>query len=176
MTTSRWYVAALALVCIASSSARAQTVAQAGDTASVVSCERNPSAPGAWSHCNLSMDANTLKRGEQGELLARRRFMRPIAIAQFVSGDSAMRYARAYHRSEMVHGTVAFAAAGAIVASIMAGHACLRDLCRKSSGGLSARTLGIVGLSLVPLSIGLKIHTNRLAKKSLDFYNALLAH
>src|SRR5437868_652604 len=93
----RWISGVFTIIWLAAP-ATAQMVTQAGRPRTA-SCAENGSQPGAFDHCALTLKHTRLERGSGGDVIARREFLRPIQLSQFVAGDSAQRYARNYERN-----------------------------------------------------------------------------
>jgi hypothetical protein len=152
-----------------------QTVAQAGAETKWVNCENGGSMPGAYAHCALRVEFNSLKRGEKGELLARRGFLRPLPIMANVSGDSAIALARGYHRAEMWHGGLVGVGAALIVSSLVTPRLCTTETCKHSANSVTLRNAGYAGVGLLVISIPFRVRASRLSHQAVDLYNASLS-
>ena len=158
-------------------------VKQAGDTAQLdgptrwLSCKDNYMMAGARQHCELRVSYTKLEQG-QGEhprLVGVRKLLHPLPIERNVGGDSALKYAAAYHRAEMWHSRLVFGGAALVATSLSAKYFCRDKLCRLSSRGSVARSALYVGVGLLAVSIPFRISAGRAAHAAVDLFNASLA-
>ena len=151
-----------------------QTATQAG-AEKWISCENGGSMPGAYAHCALRIKFNSLKRGEKGELVARRGFLRPLPIAANVFGDSAKALAEGYRRAEMWHSGLVGVGAALLVSSLAAPRICTTDTCKQSPNSPTLRSATYAGLGLIVISVPFRVRAGRLSHQALDLYNASLS-
>jgi hypothetical protein len=163
--------AALAVLSLAAAPLTAQPV-QAGRPI-LANCLDNLTAPGAYGHCALSLTHTRLVRA--GVMLDRMTFLHHAALGQYVTGDSALRYARAYETETRRSTRIALLGTGLLVSAFVAGHACPAHVCSQPNRR-SLATAEIVGGSLFVISLPIKIHGRNQGYKAVDFYNASLGH
>ena len=88
------------MVLLIAVSAAISSAAGAQDTRSDIVACRDTATTGLYRRCALWLDGNSVRRGEEGLVVARPGFFTPIRLSRVVAGDSALWYAHRFeHRS-----------------------------------------------------------------------------
>lgn len=100
--------------------------------------------------------------------------LRPIALTQFVAGDSAKHYARLYERDTRWANRVAAVGTVLALTGFMATHVCSTSVCTNGPRHGAPRVTEIVGVSLFAVAIPIKLYGRNQGYKAVSFYNAAL--
>jgi hypothetical protein len=178
---ARTYCIAFALCAMAAGAVRGQSevsksVAQQGEGRTIwKDCRQYYEAPGAYSHCALRMHESMLLQGDTPDTVSRRKPLRPLNIADFVQGDSAIHYAAVYHRAEMWHSGLVATGGTLVAGAIVSRWVCPKRFCARPTNGVMSRNSTLyAGAGLLAVSIPFRVSAYRSGHKAIDFFNASL--
>jgi hypothetical protein len=103
---------------------------------------------GTYANCALRIEHGRLKRGTQGEVLAKKPSLGPVPLTRFVAGDSARFYAMVYEDNTKRAAKFSVIGTTSLVFAYFAahGHLCGRSTCSPATN--RARSLGFVGVGV----------------------------
>jgi hypothetical protein len=86
------------ILALVAASAAISSAAPAQDTRSDLVACRDSATAGLYRRCALWIEGRNGRRGEEGTIVGRPGFFRPVAMTRIVAGDSAQMYAMQFER------------------------------------------------------------------------------
>ena len=125
--------------------------------------------------CALWFDMGQLRRGSNGDVIAREHLVRPIKLTWLVKGDSAQRYASGYEQLTWIGAPFRLLSTiGFGTAAVLALTHCKPAGCSNASRQHTARIWALSGLSAFVISVPFNGAARRDAARAIWWHNASL--
>lgn len=147
-------------------------------------CSDSAAAGESYNSCALRLDGHGLRRGADGQLIARRSFFRPVPLSRFVGGDraraSALEFER-YERASLALSAVSIALVLGLDGVALMGHCHLfPGGTRQCSDGNSNHAAIVNGLlvgscATEAISLSLTVRASRAGNLAVWWHNSRLS-